>query len=289
MYFQDPTLCQFQKRLQENQNRSNLQTIFAVKGIPKDNQLRNIIDEVPSEELRLFFKDYFYKLQRGKHLNGYQIIPGHYLCPIDATGYFSSDSICCPGCLTTEHIKAEDEESKKTTYAHKSLQVAIVHPDKKQVIPLMPEEIKNTDGKTKQDCEINGAKRLIPKLRRDHPQLNLIMLGDDLYSRQPMINLVRSKKMHYLFVTKPESHKYLQEWIDIYKRLNRNEYRNYKGEHYIVEWMHGVPLNGQEDSIQVNYLRCQVYKKDKKTGKEKRTYQNSWVTDININKKNVCF
>ncbi len=28
----------------------------------------------------------------------------------------------------------------------------------------MPEPIKNTDGDEKQDCEINSAKRLLPKL-----------------------------------------------------------------------------------------------------------------------------
>ena len=35
----------------------------------------------------------------------------------------------------------------------------IMHPDMKQVIPLMPEEIRNTDGATKQDCEMNAGKR----------------------------------------------------------------------------------------------------------------------------------
>ena len=60
-----------------------------------------------------------------------------------------------------------------------------MHPDKRQVIPLMPEEIRNTDGNIKQDCEINAAKRLIPEIKKDHPQLGLIIVGDDLFSRQP--------------------------------------------------------------------------------------------------------
>ena len=44
-----------------------------------------------------------------------------------------------------------------------------MHPDHRQVIPLMPEEIRNRDGGTKQDCEVNAAKRLLPKLRQDYP------------------------------------------------------------------------------------------------------------------------
>ncbi|EKD45332.1 MAG: hypothetical protein ACD_69C00340G0004 [uncultured bacterium] len=39
-----------------------------------------------------------------------------------------------------------EEDGGEVTYMHKALQLAIVHPDKRQVIPLMPEEIVNTDG-----------------------------------------------------------------------------------------------------------------------------------------------
>jgi hypothetical protein len=34
MYFQDPSLAQFQKRMQEVKGRSNLQTLFGVRDIP---------------------------------------------------------------------------------------------------------------------------------------------------------------------------------------------------------------------------------------------------------------
>ena len=40
------------------------------------------------------------------------------------------------------------------------LEVAIVHPDQKAVIPLMPEPIVKQDGEKKNDCERNAAKRL---------------------------------------------------------------------------------------------------------------------------------
>jgi hypothetical protein len=65
MYFQDPSLLQFQERLREDKNRDNLQTLFDVSHIPKETQLRDIIDEVESEQLSPIFKDYFSRLQRG--------------------------------------------------------------------------------------------------------------------------------------------------------------------------------------------------------------------------------
>lgn len=48
MYFQDPSMLQFQKRLQEMHHQNNLSTLFGVKEIPKDNQLRNIVDKISS-------------------------------------------------------------------------------------------------------------------------------------------------------------------------------------------------------------------------------------------------
>ena len=152
---------------------------------------------------------------------------------MDATEYFSSYACSCDRCLRTKSkkksgrdVSAEsmemdealclEQESKGIRYSHKALQVAIMHPDMKQVIPLMPEEIRNTDGTSKQDCEMNAGKRLIPKLRKAHPQLGIILGGDDLFSRQPIIEDALAGRMHYLFVAKPESHSYLMNWLDAY-------------------------------------------------------------------------
>ena len=99
MYFQDPSLLQFQKRLQDEQQRNNLQTLFDVKNIPKETQMREIIDQVDSEYFRPIFKDFYSRLQRGKHLLKYQLFPGLYLFPFDGTGYFTSEKIHCEHCL----------------------------------------------------------------------------------------------------------------------------------------------------------------------------------------------
>ena len=41
-----------------------------------------------------------------------------------------------------------------------------MHPDCSKIIPFMLEQIVNTDGLTKQDCEINAAKRFLDKQDR---------------------------------------------------------------------------------------------------------------------------
>ena len=123
MYFQDPSLLQFQARMQEEQHRNNLETLFDVKDIPKETQMREIIDGVDSEYFRSIFRDYYLRLQRGKHLEQFQIFPGMYYFPIDGSQFFSSKEVSCSQCLTKEHKEGE------ITYSHYVLQGGIMHPD----------------------------------------------------------------------------------------------------------------------------------------------------------------
>ncbi len=73
------------------------------------------------------------------------------------------------GCLRKEESKG------KIRYHHQILQAAIVHPDMKQVLPFSPEPITNKDGSKKQDCEINAGKRIVSKIRKNHPKLKIII------------------------------------------------------------------------------------------------------------------
>ncbi len=99
MFFQDPSLLAFQRRLQKACNMNNLKTMFNVESIPKDSQFRNVLDQAPVDDLNKIFSDFLLQLQRGKHLEPYQFLNGYYLIPLDGSEYFSSNTICCPGCL----------------------------------------------------------------------------------------------------------------------------------------------------------------------------------------------
>ena len=165
MHFQDSSLLQFQKELEDKRHYSNLTTLFEVKSVPKSSQMKDILDVLPSENFRPVFYDFFERLQRGKQLKNFELFPGQYIVSVDGSEYFSSTQINCPHCLKKVHNRGKKNES--TTYSHQILQAVLMHPSQKQVIPLMPEEIRNEDGSDKQDCEINAAKRLIQKIRND--------------------------------------------------------------------------------------------------------------------------
>jgi hypothetical protein len=280
MYFQDPSLLQFQKHMQDDQQRNNLESLFGVKNIPKETQMREIIDNVDSEYFRGIFKEMYSRLQRGKHLKEFQILPGIYYHPIDGSQYYSSEDINCEQCLVKEH-----KEGRKT-YSHQVLQGGIAHPDCSEIIPFMPEQIVNSDGMTKQDCEMNAAKRYISKLKKDFPRLGFLIGGDSLFSKQPIIKDVLTADMHYLFAAKPDDHKYMYEWLEAYPKLNQIEFQDDKERVHCYEWMNDIPLNGQKDSIKVNFLRCTISGKNKR-GKEKVLYKNGWVTDLVISSEKI--
>lgn len=280
MYFQDPSLLQFQKRMQEEQHSNNLKTLFGVTEIPKETQMREIIDGVGSDYLRPVFKDLYLRLQRGKHLEQCQIFPKIYYFPIDGSEFHSSEEVFCDQCLTKEHKKGQK------MYSHQILQGGIMHPACSAVIPFMPEQIVNSDGSSKQDCEMNAAKRLISQLEQDFPQLGLLIGGDALFSKQPIIEQVLAAGMHYLFAAKPTDHKYMMEWLEAYNGLNQISFEDKKGRVHCYEWMSDVPLNGQKESVRVNFLRCRITGKNKR-GEDEILYRNSWVTDWVVSKETI--
>ena len=161
-----------------------------------------------------------------------------------------------------------------------------MHPGIRQVIPVMPEEISNTDGSTKQDCEMNAAKRFVNKLRKEHPQLGVIIGGDALFSKQPIIEDILAKRMHYIFVAKPDDHKAMMEELNDYDKLNELKIEDEKGKLLVYEWINGVPINGREDALSVNYFKFQILTRDEH-GELKVNYVNSWVTDFTITKENI--
>jgi len=278
MFFQDPSLLEFQRQMEEAINLNNLKTMFHVSAIPNDTQLRDVLDETPSDKLEEVFSDHFGQLQRGKHLEIYQFLPGKYLITLDGSEYFSSEKICCPSCLVKTSKKGD------VRYHHQILQAALVHPDCKQVIALAPEQIQNTDGNDKQDCETNAGKRIVKKIRQAHPKLGIIIVADSLYSKQPFIKELKNEKMSFILVAKPKDHKIMMEWVGEQKQMgevSRLQYKDQKGRDHVYEWINAVPLNGNKHTYWVNYFEYQII------ANGKTTYRNSWITDISIDKGNV--
>src|SRR5207342_2135615 len=162
--------------------------------------MREILDPVSPESLRPLFQSVFRQLQRGKALEPMVFFEGCYLLALDGTGYFSSKTIHCASCLQKVH------RNGSMTYAHQMLGAAIVHPDCREVIPVMPEAIVKHDGEGKNDGERHAAKRFMTKLRQDHPHLKFIITEDSLSSNAPHIEVLQDHGFHYILGVKEGDH-----------------------------------------------------------------------------------
>jgi len=281
MYFQEPSLLQFQQELEDTKHQNNLRTLFGVKEIPSSNTIKDVLDNQNSGLFTPIFKSFISKLQRGKQLEQYELIDGMTIHSIDATQYYRSTLIHCDECLTKKH------GDNPTVYQHFALQGAIMHPDIKQVIPTYVEPIHNTDGNIKQDCETNAAKRYIPELRKFFPKKNLIITGDDLFSRQPMIETILNNQFHFFFVAKPTSHTYMMQTLNEGEKLDEIQVVNEKnGQIILYQWKNNTPLNGNNETINVNYF-CKKTITTDPFGNSIRTRTESWVTDLTVTEDNI--
>jgi hypothetical protein len=269
-----PSLLAFDKHRVEG----NLGTIYGIDHVPCDTQMREILDPVSPESVRPLFKSVFGQLQRGKALESMLFLEDYYLLALDGTEYFSSKTIHCASCLQKAH------RNGSITYYHQMLGAALVHPDQRAVIPLMPEPIIKQDGTAKNDCERNAAKRFTAKLRQDHPHLKFIVTEDSLSSNAPHIETLHSHGLHYILGVKDGDHAYLFEQVQAAEQAGRvTSYERHDRAACVVHrfrFVNDVALNTSHRDVRVNFIEYW------EMGAHKVQHF-SWVTDLHVSPRNV--
>lgn len=66
----------------------------------------------------------------------------------------------------------------------------MMHPEQATVFPVACEAIVQQDGNTKNDCELNAAKRIMPQIRQSLPDEKIIAVFDALYLNGPHIKFL---------------------------------------------------------------------------------------------------
>ena len=269
-----PSLLAFDKERAEG----NLHTIYGIERVPCDTRMREILDPISPKWLRPAFKSVFRQLQRGKALEAMTWLDGHYLLALDGTGYFSSKTIHCASCLRRVH------RNGSMTYAHQMLGAAIIHPDQRAVIPLMPEPITNRDGTDKNDCERNAAKRFVAKLRQDHPHLKFIVTEDSLSANAPHIETLHAHDLRYILGVKEGDHNYLFQQVEAAEHAGRvtwyERHDRAAGIVHRFRFVNQGPLNASNADMHVNFIEYWE-------GQDAKVQHFSWVTDMRVSPRNV--
>ncbi len=270
----DPSLLAFDERRTTD---SNLGSIYGIEQVPGDTQMRTILDDVDPNELRPAFRDVVRQLQRSKELERFRFLGGSYLVSLDGTGHFSSKTIQCSACM-----QKVNQKTGAVTYSHQLLGGVIIHPHRREVIPLMPEPILKQDGESKNDCERNAAKRFLAQLKQDYPDLTFTITEDALSSNAPHIHELEKYGYHYILGVKEGDHKCLFEQVALARQEGRTtEYAcRSGGVVHRFSFVNQVPLNKSNPDVLVNFVEYWEIGKDK-------TQHFGWVTDFHITEWNA--
>lgn len=270
-----PSLLDYDRKRKGEATVQNLRDLYLIKNPPSDTYLRERLDEVDPENVRPAFKKLFSLVQRGKGLEEFEYLDGHFLISGDGTGHFSSSKVSCPSCCTKNHSNGT------TTYYHQMFGVCIVHPEKRNVIPLCPEPILNGDGNEKNDCERNACKRFLENFRREHPHLKAILIEDGLSSTAPNIRMIEEYGLKYILVAKPGDHKFLFEQLESSNHAQYYEEKTSDDTYHQFRFLNGISLNKSNLDVKVNIIEY------RQTDSKGREINFSWVTNIHVSAINI--
>ncbi len=270
----DDSLLAFDERREQEEN---LKSIYGIKNVPCDTQMRVILDGVDPADISPVFTDIHGQLERSGELRRFIFLGGSYLVSMDGTWYFTSHKIHCPFC--------QQQVNKKTgevTYYHQLLGAVIICPNRREVIPLMPEPIIKQDGESKNDCERNAAKRFLARLKQDYPHLTFTITEDALSPNAPHIRELHKHNYHYILGVKEGDHEYLFEQVALARQEGRTtEFEQREGGAlHRFSFINQMPLNKSNPDILVNFVEYWEITKDK-------IQHFCWVTDFTITKLNI--
>ena len=274
-----PSFLAHQRALAEGNGRSNCQTLFGMSAIPSDNYIRLMLDGASPAAFDGLFFNALEALAAGDAMAPFQRLGGHVLIALDGTEHHCSRKIHCRQCSTRRRADGGTE------FFHAFLGASMVAPGHAQVLPLPPELIAPQDGAEKQDCERNAAKRWLARNGRNLAHHQPIYLGDDLFACQPIAAAIQDSGGNFILTCKPASHQTIAEYLDGAELEEHRLTVSQPGKRatHVYRWLTGVPLRASQDALSVNWFAVEIL-----DAKGKRTYYNSFITDLPISAQNVA-
>ena len=279
------------REMEENFNKETcIDTLRIMSGnsrleeMPHYDTLNYYLERLSPECLCGLRKKMITSLIRGKQFHKGRLQGKYWKVILDGTGLFYFKEKHCENCLCT--VRTGEDGKKTKLYYHKVLEAKIVLSEN-VVLSLGTEFIENEkEDVSKQDCEINAAKRLLKKIKKDYPRLPICIQGDALYATEPFMKLC-SKTYHwkYLFTQKDTRQKKLDEGFEWIKSgedaVRQTGLCKEKGTGFFAN--HVEEVAGKKETMNVFEYEYEV--KDKEGNKQTVCFQ--WVTNLELTKRNL--
>jgi hypothetical protein len=225
------------------------------------------------------------RLLRMKALDAARLL-GKPVLLLDATGLICFQRRHCPHCLVQRH-------GKQTLYLHHVLEAKLLGPGG-VVVSLGSEFIENADvadskGKSaeavKQDCELKALHRLLPRIKKDFPQLCFVLALDSLYGCGPLFALAAKLSWSFVVTFKEGRTPALwQEFRTLLAASPENVLRREWADGPVQEfrWLNQLAYEDSEQRCwQLNALECT------ETAADGAEHYFAWLTPLPVGRKTV--
>jgi hypothetical protein len=261
----------------------NFSCFISLSDIPDEDSFRYILEPVTTDSVNLILKKIHQRLERQKILDAEKFFGSLDLLSLDGTGQLSSCKVNCEFCLT------KNSSDGRTHFMHGQLLASLTNQSGKYSMPLQFEPIQKDSTQTqysKNDCELNAAKRLLQKLRTEFPKRNFCILADNLLAVDPILSVIESFSWKYIVTAKPDRNKevfFMFEYL--WEQKQQLERLDSKGHLHRYEWTQNLPLKQYSKTEKQVLTNLVVYQELSLEGEI--LYQSSWVTNLPVDKWNV--
>ena len=281
-FTQSPSFLSHQELMQRKKGSNNATSIFTIRNIPSDNQIRTLLDPIEPSLLFSVYKKVFSLLREQGTIESYRGFNNDLLIALDGTWFHSSEKVHCQNCNWKEH------RNGKTTYYHSAITPVVVQPGNSRVICIEPEFINPRDGNEKQDCENAAGKRWLQGAGLHYVPFGVTILGDDLYCNEPVCKHMLKLGYNFILTCKYSSHKYLASWItdcdpkeDLHEQVI-TRWTGKKRQYFRYRFVNNVPLKDGNDALRISWAELTIIDTD---GKVKKRH--AFATNHHITKENV--
>ena len=259
-----------------------------VRELPYWETINRYLEKLEPESLREVIWKLVYRLLRSKAFQGARIGEKHWQIILDGTQLHSSRKPLDPKCMYRIHHKGRPEEYRENYYYVLEAKL-VLHP--KIVVSIMTEFVEN-DGKEmdKQDCERKAGVRLMEKLKKQFPRLNICLCADSLYACEPFFRKCGEYRWQYLIRFKegsiPTVGKEYRKLKDLEKNRKETKIKNGR---YWYDYVNEIDYNGckinlmeygEELKRTIKRGMCKIEREEKKSF--------CFLTSLPVRKKNVC-
>lgn len=262
----------------------------SVDEIPYWETINRYLEKTDPEGLQETVHALVRRLLRSRAFEQMRVRGKYWQVIIDGTQLHSTRGELDGESLYRIHNKGTESEYRENYYYVLEAKL-VLHP--KIIISIQTEFVDNGDGKEtgKQDCERKACWRLMEKLKKAFPRLQICLCADSLYACEGFFRRCSDAKWRYILRFKAGS---IPTVADEYQRLqemekNRQE-RGWEGGKEWYDYVTGIDYNGYKVNV-AEYGRCErrTYKKGKKKGaQEEEREMFVFLTDLPLGRKNIA-